>query len=156
HAARPFVMSAFSATDIEPRAVTQQLVDDHDLQFVVELVRDAARQAGHRQMRLVEERSDGQADAPAPDLGEPVGVDVGTLDPATCWKPKTQSELLRAAIGTDLTGKPVYLDLKEAALAGSGPHGLVVGTTGSGKSEFLRTLLMSLVASHSPDELSLV
>ena len=37
-----------------------------------------------------------------------------------------------------------------------GPHGLVVGATGSGKSELLRTLVLALATSHSPEELNLV
>ena len=37
-----------------------------------------------------------------------------------------------------------------------GPHGLCIGATGSGKSEFLRTLVLSMVTTHSPDLLNLV
>jgi S-DNA-T family DNA segregation ATPase FtsK/SpoIIIE len=37
-----------------------------------------------------------------------------------------------------------------------GPHGLCVGATGSGKSEFLRTLTLGMIATHSPDVLNLV
>ena len=37
-----------------------------------------------------------------------------------------------------------------------GPHGLCVGATGSGKSEFLRTLTLGLVATHPPEALNLV
>jgi S-DNA-T family DNA segregation ATPase FtsK/SpoIIIE len=63
---------------------------------------------------------------------------------------------LRAPIGTDQRGSPVYLDLKEAADGGMGPHGCVVGATGSGKSELLRTLVAGLALGHHPDELALV
>ena len=41
-------------------------------------------------------------------------------------------------------------------LAADGPHVLVGGTTGAGKSEFLRTLVASLAVHHRPDRLSLV
>ena len=37
-----------------------------------------------------------------------------------------------------------------------GPHGLVVGATGSGKSELLRTLVLGLAMTHPPDQLNLV
>ena len=37
-----------------------------------------------------------------------------------------------------------------------GPHGLVIGATGSGKSELLRTLVLGLALTHSPEELNLV
>jgi S-DNA-T family DNA segregation ATPase FtsK/SpoIIIE len=41
-------------------------------------------------------------------------------------------------------------------LARDGPHGLVAGTTGAGKSELLRTLVVSLAARASPDHLTMI
>jgi len=41
-------------------------------------------------------------------------------------------------------------------VASDGPHALVGGTTGSGKSELLRSIIAGLVASTSPDDLNLV
>ncbi len=37
-----------------------------------------------------------------------------------------------------------------------GPHGLCIGATGSGKSEFLRTVALGMIVGHSPEELNLV
>ncbi|MGO4342871.1 FtsK/SpoIIIE domain-containing protein [Pedococcus sp. 2YAF34] len=48
-------------------------------------------------------------------------------------------------------GEPLRVDL-----ATDGPHVLVAGTTGAGKSELLRTLVASLALHHRPEHLSLV
>ena len=50
----------------------------------------------------------------------------------------------------------VHVDLKESAQHGMGPHGLLIGATGSGKSELLRTLLLGLAMTHSPEHLNMV
>jgi S-DNA-T family DNA segregation ATPase FtsK/SpoIIIE len=85
------------------------------------------------------------------------GVDDMTrIDAATWWRPRTGRRRLRVAIGISDGGEPVELDIKEAAHDGMGPHGLCVGATGSGKSEFLRTLALGLVATHPPEALNLV
>ena len=64
---------------------------------------------------------------------------------------------LQIPFGHELkTGEIMYLDIKEGAEFGGGPHGMLIGTTGSGKSEFLRTLILSLVAMHHPDQVNLL
>lgn len=58
----------------------------------------------------------------------------------------------RPSLGTvmgDGASGPVQLDLLR-----HGPHVLVAGTTGSGKSELLRSLVLGLAANHGPDELA--
>jgi S-DNA-T family DNA segregation ATPase FtsK/SpoIIIE len=59
-------------------------------------------------------------------------------------------------VGVTPGGDRLVLDLKEAAEGGIGPHGLVVGATGSGKSELLRTIVAGLAATHPPDQLAFV
>jgi DNA segregation ATPase FtsK/SpoIIIE-like protein len=69
----------------------------------------------------------------------------------------TDRDRLRIPFGHELkTGETMYLDIKEGAEFGAGPHGMLIGTTGSGKSEFLRTLILSLAATHHPDQVNLL
>ncbi|MDY5786423.1 type VII secretion protein EccCa [Corynebacterium sp.] len=83
--------------------------------------------------------------------------DIDDLDTRTMWPGRAGTrQHLSVPVGTTPAGAPVHLDLKEAALGGMGPHGLCIGATGSGKSEFLRTLVVALAATHSPEELNLV
>ncbi|KXB56119.1 type VII secretion protein EccCa [Corynebacterium sp. DNF00584] len=81
--------------------------------------------------------------------------DIGELA-ARLWPGRAGRERLNVPLGVDTDGVPVYLDIKEAAHGGAGPHGLCIGATGSGKSELLRTFVTALAATHSPDELNLV
>ncbi len=75
-------------------------------------------------------------------------------DAAAAWRTRRSSDLLRAPIGVTDDGETVTLDLRESAMGGMGPHGLLVGATGTGKSELLRTLVLGLAATHSPDEIA--
>jgi DNA segregation ATPase FtsK/SpoIIIE, S-DNA-T family len=81
---------------------------------------------------------------------------AGSAAVAVRWAPRPARDRLRVGFGVGASGEPVHLDLKEAARGGMGPHGLVVGATGSGKSELLRTLVLGLALTHPPDDLALV
>ena len=125
-------------------------VDDLQLPYAAGLARALSP------LRLAE---DDVSDALSATVGlrELLGVtDVAQLDPQHSWRPGSARDFLRVPVGVGSGGQPVYLDLKESAQGGMGPHGLVVGATGSGKSEILRTMVTSLVIGHSPDRLALL
>ncbi|CAG6395299.1 type VII secretion protein EccCa [Streptomyces cocklensis] len=83
--------------------------------------------------------------------------DVRRFDVHSTWRPRlAQHARLKVPIGVTEDGEVVELDLKESAQGGMGPHGLLIGATGSGKSELLRTLVMGLAATHSSEILNLV
>jgi S-DNA-T family DNA segregation ATPase FtsK/SpoIIIE len=82
--------------------------------------------------------------------------DPGRIEPARLWRARADRDRLRIALGVDDHGQPIELDLKESAQEGMGPHGLLVGATGSGKSELLRTLITGLALTHSPEKLNFV
>ena len=98
----------------------------------------------------------GPRSSEAPDAAALLGFDPARDRPDACWSRRESSAVLRVSLGTDDSGSPVHLDLKEAARGGSGPHGLVIGATGSGKSELLRTLVVGLALTHSTCELNAV
>ncbi|WP_426512606.1 type VII secretion protein EccCb [Dactylosporangium sp. McL0621] len=76
--------------------------------------------------------------------------DPAAFDPARCWPSRPGGDRLRVPLGVGTDGAPVTLDFN------AGPHGLIVGAPGSGKSELLRTLILALAVTHSPEELNFV
>ncbi|GAB3406566.1 type VII secretion protein EccC [Flindersiella endophytica] len=83
------------------------------------------------------------------DVGDPYD-----FDPARTWVARPNRDRLRIRFGVQADGTPVELDLKESAQDGMGPHGLLIGATGSGKSELLRTLVLALAITHPSDSLN--
>ena len=69
------------------------------------------------------------------------------------WKNNDIINTLRVPIGVHTSGEQFFLDLHEKA---HGPHGLIAGSTGSGKSEFIVTCLLSLAVNFHPDEVQFV
>jgi S-DNA-T family DNA segregation ATPase FtsK/SpoIIIE len=81
-------------------------------------------------------------------------LDVLGLEPPTAdgirarWQ--LEGRTTRMVVGTGLHG-PFTLDLRT-----DGPHGLVAGTTGAGKSELLQSMIASLAVANRPDALNFV
>ena len=100
--------------------------------------------------------------------------DPAAAAPATSPSPACSASATRAVWSRRRTGSPgrtgngsgadrrhrgggvVELDLKESAQGGTGPHGMLIGATGSGKSELLRTLVLGLAVTHSSEILNFV
>lgn len=69
------------------------------------------------------------------------------------WQESVPSKSLQAFVGVDTNGKLFKLDLHEKY---HGPHGLVAGMTGSGKSEFIITYILSMAVNFHPDEVAFI
>ncbi|MER5180204.1 type VII secretion protein EccCa [Streptomyces sp. NPDC002896] len=147
---------------VQPKAL--HLESAHGIGIVYEGIPDAlsyeSAEALARQLAPLRMASGGDDDEPLLanleftdllNLGDPASVDTKRT-----WRPRSLAERLRVPIGVGEDGRPVMLDLKEAAQEGMGPHGLCVGATGSGKSELLRTLVLGLAVTHSSETLNFV
>lgn len=75
------------------------------------------------------------------------------LNSLTRWKENNPTITLQTPIGVDSYGGSFNLDLHEKF---HGPHGLVAGMTGSGKSEFIITYILSLAVNYHPDEVAFI
>lgn len=108
----------------------------------------------------------GDGSGGSPDLCEMLGIE-DALNPnldrlwarvrsgppyeSTPWS----KDYLRFPFGIDEYGQEVALDFKETQFGGMGVHMLGIGYTGSGKSEFLKTLIMSMCSTHSPEQINI-
>lgn len=83
-------------------------------------------------------------------------LDVGMVDHLNLlenWSVNDPTKTLAAPIGIDVYGDPVVLDLHERA---HGPHGLVAGMTGSGKSETIIAYILSMAIHYHPNEVAFI
>lgn len=78
---------------------------------------------------------------------------VEHLNAPTRWKENNPTQSIETQIGVNQNGEPFKLDLHEKY---HGPHGLIAGMTGSGKSEFIMTFILSLAVNYHPDEVAFI
>lgn len=79
--------------------------------------------------------------------------DVKSLNVIERWNRSQPHRSLRAPIGMLSGGRTFYFDIHEEA---HGPHGLVAGTTGSGKSELLISWILSMAVNYHPHDVAFV
>ena len=78
---------------------------------------------------------------------------VEQLNSINRWRDNNPTKSLKAPVGVNENGDPFILDIHEKY---HGPHGLVAGMTGSGKSEFIITYILSMAINYSPEEVAFV
>lgn len=95
--------------------------------------------------------------APIPGKGR-VGVEIPNVQSSfVCLREVLSSQefqqstsQLPLSLGKDITGKPIVADLSQM------PHLLIAGTTGSGKTVCVNSLILSLLFSSNPDEVKFI
>jgi len=75
--------------------------------------------------------------------------EIDDLDIGSNWANSEVYKSLATPLGINAKGEKVYLDIHEKF---HGPHGLVAGTTGSGKSEILQSYILGMATRYAPSE----
>lgn len=123
-----------------------QVPGEPDVRFRPTLLAAPLARALARRLAPLTDGTQRQASA-ATTLGTLLDWPTDRSEAGRLWA--TDRVCLRVPVGTGPEGVPVELDL-----AIDGPHALVAGTTGSGKSELLRTWVTALAIRNPPDRLS--
>lgn len=78
---------------------------------------------------------------------------VEQLNSLSRWEKNNPILTLQAPVGIGKSGEKLTLDLHEKF---HGPHGLIAGMTGSGKSEFIITYILSMAINYHPNEVQFI
>lgn len=81
---------------------------------------------------------------------------VNNIEQLNClerWNKNDATLSLKALLGVDTAGEGIYLDVHEKS---HGPHGLIAGMTGSGKSELIITYILSMALNYHPDYVNFI
>lgn len=108
-------------------------------------------------LKLALAAKDIRIEAPIPGQSS-VGVEIPNLkarpvmlsEVLDSTKFKEQTSPLTVALGVNLSGESIITDLRKM------PHGLIAGATGSGKSVFINSVLVSLLYKATPQEVKLL
>lgn len=97
-----------------------------------------------------------------PDFFEAHGIgDIETHDLISVWRDNAYTDEIKVPYGYRRKGDEIlpelsYLNFYDENRDGDGPHGGAAGRTGSGKSHFLRSVVLGLMATYGPDKVALI
>ena len=133
-----------------------ELVANNQKNFVAELNRSVDMYAVCRKLANIPIKLEGAAGQLPKMLSFLEMYNIGKVEQLNVinrWEKNNPILSLAVPVGVDASGEQFKLDLHEKF---HGPHGLIAGMTGSGKSEFIITYILSLAANFHPDEVSFV
>ncbi len=142
--------------DSESGMFNDKLNEEDTIKFKAEYVNDIdMRQFGRVVGNIPIQGNDAESQLPS-SLSFLQMYNVGKIEQLNIrnrWKTSDPMTTLASPIGVHTSGELFLLDLHEKS---DGPHGLIAGSTGSGKSEFIITYILSMALNYDPKEVQFV
>lgn len=100
---------------------------------------------------------DAENEGKVPDFFNVLGIDdIETYDPEAVWVTNSHADSIVAPIGYMRVGDALVPEVSTLDFSRDGHNGAVQGRTGSGRSYFLRSIVLSLATRYGPDRVSLL
>lgn len=138
-------------------SLSKNIVNTEKQDFMIDLISGINYNECYKTLSNIPIETIDYSDSKIPDkLGFLEMYDVGKVEQLNSlnrWKTSNPMETLKAPVGYGKNDEIQYIDLHEKY---HGPHGLVAGMTGSGKSEFIISYILSLAVNYNPLEVQFI
>lgn len=142
----------------EPSAFEREKFDERSIYKMDELIHSGDMDSFGRQLAAIELESKATRSAIPAALTFLQGYRVDNVEELNIeerWETSEPFRTLAAPIGRMEGGEEFYLDVRSGE-SSHGPHGLLAGTTGSGKSELLQSWILSMAVNYHPHDVNFV
>lgn len=153
----PEQCKSFIKVDGKNGELLKNVINDDNQKFIIDLTTDINYNECYKVLANIPIESSDNGGIKIPDsVGFLEMYDVGRVEQLNSlnrWEKSNPMETLRSPIGYGKNNELQYIDLHEKS---HGPHGLVAGMTGSGKSEFIISYILSLAINYNPLEVQFI
>lgn len=142
----------------KPSAFEREKFDERSIYEMDEAIHQGQMDAFGRQLAAIELESKATRSAIPAALTFLQGYRVDNVEELNIeerWETSEPFRTLAAPIGRMEGGEEFYLDVRSGE-SSHGPHGLLAGTTGSGKSELLQSWILSMAVNYHPHDVNFV
>lgn len=137
--------------------VSKNVINEENQKFNIDVINGINYNDCYKKLSNIPATTDGNATTSIPErVGFLEMYDVGKIEQLNSpnrWEKSNPMQSLATPVGYGKNNEIQYIDLHEKA---HGPHGLVAGMTGSGKSEFIISYILSLAVNYNPLEVQFI
>lgn len=153
----PEQCKSFIKVDALNGELSKNVINEENQKFVIDLISGINYNECYKILSNIPIETNDNGNSKIPDrVGFLEMYDVGKVEQLNSlnrWKKSNPMETLSTPVGYGKNNELQYIDLHEKY---HGPHGLVAGMTGSGKSEFIISYILSLAVNYNPLEVQFI